>query len=301
MPTLKVALPKGHLWNGVKTLLEKAGYDPRVVSERSYLVHSNDPELEVRIHRAQNIAPLVEEGSYDLGITGLDWILETSANVEDLMDLGVGSVKIVAAFPQYYGIKADGEAFKKLVEKARIEGKDRIIAASEYENLTRKLCEEELNGYPYRVLRSYGATETFIGVADLIVDCVETGETLKENGWEIVHVLFESTARVIANKRSLTDPWKRDKIEGFVTLLRSVKEAEGMKLLKMNVPPHALSEVVGILPAMKSPTISKLYGENAGYAVEVAVKSSEVIRLIPALKKKGATDILELDLKKVIR
>jgi len=298
-------LPKGHLWSGVKSLLDRAGYGLRVESERSYSVNSNDPELELRIHRAQNISPLVEEGKYDLGITGLDWVVEHRADVEELADLEFGRVNVVAAVPQHYGLEESSEGekvFERFVAKLRREGKEKIIVASEYENITRSLCEEKMGSVPYKFIRSYGATETFIGVADLIVDCTETGTTLRDNGWQIIHRLFTSTARLIANRQSLKDRWKKDKIESFLQLVAGARDAKGLKLIKLNVAAEALKDVLGVLPSMKSPTISQLAGDGKpGFAVEVAVKENQVVQLIPLLKKKGATDILEIDIDKVIR
>jgi len=305
MPCLKVALPKGHLWESVLSLLEFAGYRPRLRGERSYTLETVDPELRFRIHRAQNIGPLVEEGIYDLGVTGLDWVRETGIEVVELLDLGVGAVKVVAAVPQVYYRRLQnrgGDVFAELASMLREEGRGKVIVASEYENLTERLCSQVFSSLPYRLIRSYGATETFIDVADMIVDCSETGATLRENGWEIVHELFFSTARLIAHKKSLEDPWKKGKIQDFVSLIKGAIDARDMKLLKMNVSEKDLERVIRILPSMKSPTISKLYGEGgAGYALEVAVHGKDVIKLIPQLKKAGATDILELDIKKVVR
>lgn len=303
---IRMALPKGHLWNDTEDLLDEAGYTPNLRDPRSYLVKTNDPEIQMRIHRAQNIGPLVEEGKYDLGITGLDWVVEPKADVELLMDLGYGRVDVVSAIPQRYGIRSSNETsgdevFQKFLKAIKAEGKTRVIVASEYENLTIKLCEEKFSGFPYRFIRSYGATETFIEVADMIVDCTETGRTLRENGWEVVHKLFDSTARLIACKESLKDSEKRTKIEGFMTIIGGALEAKGLKLLKMNVSESDFEEVIAVLPAMKSPTISQLYGGNGGYAVEVAVREDQIVQLIPVLKRKGATDIIELDIKKAIR
>jgi len=302
MAVLRVALPKGHLWEGVQSILNQAGYGLRLKDARSYSVSSNDPELEICVHRAQNISPLVEEGKYDLGVTGLDMVVEFSADVEELLDLKFGKVAVVVAVPQRFEL-AEGEGvFESLLDKLRQQGKERVIVASEYENITRRVCEEKLGGFPFRFIRSYGATETFIGVADMIVDCTETGRSLKENGWMIMHKLLESTARVIANRRSLQDPWKRGKIEGFLELVRGAMEARGLKLLKMNVPEGRLNDVLALLPSMKSPTISKLaMNKEPGYAVEVAIKEDQVVHLIPALKKSGATDILEIEIKKAIK
>ncbi|MEM3736792.1 MAG: ATP phosphoribosyltransferase [Candidatus Bathyarchaeia archaeon] len=304
MGILRFALPKGHLWARVKDLLDQAGYGLRVKDERSYLVGSNDPELELRIHRAQNISPLVEEGRYDIGITGYDWVVEHNADVEELLDLGVGKVDIIAAVPQRYELEGLGEneALGRFIQKIKEEGKERIIAASEYENITANFCRRRFGAFPYKFIRSYGATETFIGAADLIVDCTETGATLQANGWQVISKIFSSTARLIANRQSLRDDWKREKIEGVVELVKGAMAARGMKLIKMNVSADALEGVLSILPSMKSPTISRLAGGgDAGYAVEVAVSDEQVLHLIPTLKRKGATDILEIDIKKVVR
>ena len=304
MPPLKIALPKGHLWQMVKDLLDQSGYKLSVRAERSYGIESRDRDLELRIHRAQNISLLVEQGRYDLGITGLDWVLEPQADVEELLDLRIGRVDIVAAVPQRHGLRENlgAQVFSKFGEKMRQEKRDKVVVASEYENLTRSLFDTHMPKMAYRFIRSYGATETFIEVADLIVDCTETGTTLRENGWTIIHKLFESTARIIANKESLKEPWKKEKIHGLLSLVEGARDAKGLRLLKMNVPEDSMNKVMSILPAMKSPTISKLYGDNqAGYAVEVAVNEAQIVELIPKLKKNGATDILELQIEKVVK
>jgi len=260
----------------------------------------------MRLYRAQNIGPLVEEGKYDLGITGVDWIRESESDVVQLLDLGVGKVDVVAAIPQRYGIRPDlddaGNTLGDLVERLKQAGRKRVIAASEYENLTKKICQEYLGTMPWRFIRSYGATETFVEVADLIVDNSETGATLRQNGWEIVYKLFPSTAVLVANKQSLEDQWKKDKIDDLASLIQGAIDARGLKLLKMNVSEKLLNNVMKVLPAMKSPTISRLHGnKEPGYAVEVAAKEDQIVQLIPLLKKSGATDILEVDLKKVVR
>jgi ATP phosphoribosyltransferase len=304
MSTLRVALPKGHLWNSVKSLLDRSGYNIIIRGERSYRAESRDHELELRIHRAQNISLLVEQGRYDLGITGLDWVLEPKADVEELADLKVGKVNVIAAVPQRYGLYEDLglKVFSKFEEIMNKEKKEKIVVASEYENLTRNLFDTHLPKLPYRFIRSYGATETFIEVADLIVDCTETGATLKENGWTIIHKLFESTARVIVNKNSLKDSWKKEKIEGLCSLIQGARDGKNLRLLKMNVTEDYMSKVMNVLPSMKSPTISKLYdGPKGGFAVEVAVAEDQIVNLIPRLKRAGATDILELQIEKVVR
>jgi len=305
MPYLQIAVPKGHLWDNVISILDFAGYHPRLTGERSYSLETADPELTFRVHRAQNIGPLVEEGKYDLGITGLDWIRETNIEVTELLDLEFGKINVVSALPQAYYEKIrarGGNIFSSLISLLKKDGKSKIIIASEYENLTKELCSTKIPEFDYRFIRSYGATETFIDAADMIIDCSETGSTLRENGWEIVHTLFESTARLIANKESLLDSWKKVKINDLISLLKGAIDARRMKLLKMNISQKNLEKIINILPSMKSPTISKLYGNSeGGYALEVAVNEKDVIKLIPKLKKEGATDILELDIKKVVK
>jgi len=303
MDVLRIALPKGHLWSQVSDLINQAGYGLTLRNERSYLISSNDPELKFRIHRAQNIATLVEEGRYDLGITGYDWLMEYGSNVKELIDLELGKVNVVAAVPQKFGINCSGaDAFKRVVKKIRSEGRTSVIVASEYANIARNLSRKKLKGAPTKIIHSYGATETFIDVADVIVDCTETGETLRQNGWSIVYNLFESTARLVANRESLRNPWKKTKIADFQLLLAGAKNARGLKLLKMNVPEKFFNRVMKVLPAMKSPTISRLHGrKDSGYAVEVAVTGDQLVKLIPTLKKNGATDILEVDIKKVVQ
>ncbi|MEM2896951.1 MAG: ATP phosphoribosyltransferase, partial [Candidatus Bathyarchaeia archaeon] len=183
MAMLKMALPKGHLWESVRSLLNQAGYGLRIKGERSYIVFSNDPEIEMKIYRAQNIPPLIEEGKYDLGITGKDWIIEHGVDVEELLDLKFGKVNVVLAIPKKYGIKLKDsskaseeealEEFKKIIVREN----KKVIAASEFENITKNFIEKRIikNGLAYRFIRSYGATESFIGDVDLIVECTETG------------------------------------------------------------------------------------------------------------------------------
>ncbi len=309
MVYVRIALPKGHLWSSTKSLLDQAGYDIRLPDERSYTAYSNDPELEMRIYRAQNIPPLVEEGKYDLGISGLDWVVEHGSDVEELLDLGFGKVNVIAAIPQHYRIKEpdnmeeiDNVALNEFISRMQKQRR-RIIVASEYEGLTKKLMDERFvpKGINYKFIRSYGATEAFVRDADLIIDCIETGKTLRENGWEPIYRSFSSTARVIANKESLRNKRIREKIDNFVLMGKGAKDARGLRLLKMNVPENALSDVIKVLPAMKSPTISKLYSKGTySYAIETAVPREQIVHIIPLLKKNGATDILEVEVEKAI-
>jgi ATP phosphoribosyltransferase len=234
--------------------------------------------------KPQNIPQLIEIGAHDLGFTGYDWIVETAAQIEEILDLGFDRVKIVSAAPS-------------TVTREELKSR-KIIVASEYENISRAYLNRE--NFNYIFVRTYGATEAFPPEdADLIIDNTATGQTLKENGLKIVDVLFTSSTKLIANPASLKDSWKKEKIEEIVMLITSVLQARERVMLEMNVPADRLEEIVKILPCMRSPTVSTLFNEQ-GYAVKVAVLKKEATRLIPLLKKLGATDILEYEFRKVV-
>jgi len=280
---LKIAVPKGRLYDAVVSLLARAGITLSK-NGRSYRPACNDPEIEVKIFKSQNIPKLVELGSQDIGFTGYDWVLEQKAEVKELLDLEYNSVRIVAAIPKTYSL----DSLKKR----------RIVVGSEYEVITKKFLVE--NGYDAVLLKTYGATEVFVPEdADMIVDNTSTGRTLKENNLKIVDTLLESTTRLIANKNSLQDSWKKKKIEDILLLLRSVLEGEKRVFIEMNVSSDGLDELIPVLPCLKAPTVSPLYGDQ-GYAIKVVVKKDEVKYLIPLLKEKGATGILVMNLEKVI-
>lgn len=282
-PLLKMLLPKGRIFDSVAGILAEASI-LRESSGRGYTPRSCDPELQAKMMKPQNIAQLVEIGSHDVGFTGLDWMTETGADVEEIMDLGFDPVEIVSAAP--------------CSSTKRDLGSRRIIAASEYERITRTYLEKE--GFDFFFIRTYGATEAFPPQdADLIVDNMASGRTLKENGLEIVDRLFSSSTRFIANKDSLRDPCKREKIGEIEMLIKAMLDARERVMLEMNVPLDKMEEVVRALPCMRAPTVSPLY-KDKGYAVKAAVRKGETVKLLPLLKKLGATDILEYELNKVI-
>ena len=283
MQKLKVAVPKGRIYEGVVKLLNDAGINLHV-DERVYRPVVSDPEISVKIMKPQNIPKLIELGSHDVGFTGYDWVVETGADVVEVMDLKLDPVKIVAAVP------------KSLVNKDLHSRK--IVVASEYENIAKAFLQKEK--YDYVFLRTYGATEVFPPEdADMIIDNTATGRTLKENNLCVIAEIMESSTRFIANKKALEDPQKKEKIFEMKMLFQAVLDARERVILEMNVPKEKLEEIVKILPCMRSPTVAPLYGEQ-GYAVKVAVKRAEVRKLIPLLKKLGATDILEYELRKVV-
>ena len=282
-PLLKMLLPKGRIFDSVAGILAEASII-RESSGRGYTPRSCDPELQAKMMKPQNIAQLVEIGSHDVGFTGLDWMTETGADVEEVMDLGFDPVEIVSAAPS--------SSTKQTL------GSRRIIVASEYERITRNYLEKE--GFDFFFIRTYGATEAFPPQdADLIVDNMASGRTLKENGLEIMDRLFSSSTRFIANRDSLRDPCKREKIGEIEMLIRAMLDARDRVMLEMNVPLDKMEEVVRALPCMRAPTVSPLY-KDLGYAVKAAVRKRETVKLLPLLKKLGATDILEYELNKVI-
>ncbi len=283
MSKLKMVIPKGRIYSNVMNLLNDSGFGVER-AERVYVPRVEDNEIEAKIMKPQNIPKLVELGAHDIGFTGRDWVLETKADVTEILDLGFDRVKIVAAIPE----SLLGVDIKKR----------RMIVASEYERIATQFLKKEK--YDFIFMRTYGATEVFPPEdADMIIDNTSTGRTLKEHNLHIVCTVSESTTRLIANKTALDDPWKMEKIDEMRMLFQAVLDARARVMLEMNVPKERFKEIVQELPCMRSPTVSELHGEQ-GYAVKIAVKKREVVKLIPMLKKYGATDILEYEMRKVV-
>lgn len=280
---LKMVIPKGRMFDNVVRLLSDTGFQLKWNS-RLYIPWIDDEEIECKIMKPQSISQLIELGSHDVGFTGFDWVQETGAEVEEILDLNLDPVRIVASVPY---------KFTRAHLKSR-----KIIVASEYEKISRDFLDK--NKFDYVLIRSYGATEAFPPQdADMIIDNTETGRTLKEHGLKILDTIMRSSTRFIANSQALTETWKREKIEELKMLFVSVLNARERVMLEMNVPDKNLEEVVRVLPCMRAPTVQKLYGEQ-GYAVKVAVKKKQTSKLIPLIKKMGATDILEYEFRKVI-
>lgn len=291
---LNLVLPKGSLEAQTMKLFDEADLPIKRGSGREYNATIDDPRIgQVKILRPQEIPVYVERGFFDVGITGLDWIRETGAKVVDIMSLGYnkqgvgGPVKIVFAVASESGITQPGQ----IPPEYRI--------STEYPRLTAEYFERL--GIPVRIMPSYGATEAKVPeIADAIVDITETGATLTRHGMRIVDVILESTTRLIANQQSFEDHQKRQEIEEITTLLGGVLAARGKVLIKLNVSEENLESVVSILPAMRAPTVSRLFGA-AYYAVETVVVKSEINLLIPELKKRGAEDILEIPMLKIVQ
>lgn len=286
---LKIGIPKGSLQESTFRLFKNAGYTIKL-AERSYVPVIDDPELEGLVIRAQEMGRYVENGILDMGITGLDWVLEQNSKVTEVTRLRYGKVgfkgvKWVVAVPVDSPIK----------DIAGLKGKK--IATELVGFTTRFLKSKRIDG---TVEYSWGATEAKPPLlADAIVEVTETGASLAANNLRIIDTILESETLVIANKAAFKDRWKKTKIENIVMLLKAALLAEEKVGLKMNVPRVNLGTVTGILPSLHTPTISNLSDEE-WVAIEVIMDEQVVRDIIPALKRAGAEGIVEYPLNKVI-
>ncbi len=280
---LRLVIPKGRLHRAVVGVLNECGVGVEV-DDRVYVPRVADPDIDAKLVKPQNIPQLVEIGAHDAGFCGLDWVRESGARVDEVLDLGFDPVRIVAAVPE--GTPPDSLAGRTLV------------VASEYENLTRKFLEGR--GYRYVFLRTYGATEVFPpDDADMIIDNVASGRTLGRHRLQPLAELMSSSTWFIANPGARADPWKREKIAQLRMLLQSVLDARERVMLEMNVPAARLADVVAVLPCMRSPTVARLFTDD-GYSVKAAVPRAGLARLLLTLKGLGAGDILETEFRKVL-
>jgi len=280
---LRILIPKGRIFDGVASLFAEAGF-PIALADRTYRPSLGVDWIDAKIMKPQNVGELLELGSHDAGFTGIDWIQESGADVEDVLDLGLDKVKIVAAVPQSF-------------DEAALRSK-KLVAATEYVNLAEQWLKNA--GYNYRILRTYGATEVFPpDDADMIIDNTSSGQTLRDNGLKIIGTILESSTRFFASRAALADPEKQNRIEELAMLFHAVLDGRDRVMLEMNIPKDRFDAVVSGLPAMRSPTVAPLLGDT-GYAVKIAVNKNEVPVIIPRLKKLGALDIVEYDLRKVV-
>ncbi|HLN17597.1 MAG TPA: ATP phosphoribosyltransferase [Acidimicrobiales bacterium] len=291
---LRLVLPKGSLERATLDLFAAADLAVARASEVDYRATIADPRVaEVRILRPQEIPVYVEEGLFDLGITGHDWVVERGSDVVVLGTLNYSKstsnpMKVVLAVAQ-------DSPWKTLSDLSDHDGLLRV--STEYPELTRRALEA--HGIEADIALSYGATEAKVPeIADCVVDITETGRALSAAGLRILDTLLLSQTEVIANRAASEDKDKRHAMGQLFTLLQGTLEAREKVLVKLNVPSERLDEVVGVLPSLRSPTISELSG--GGYAVETVIPKSEINTLIPALKDHGATDILELALSKIV-
>ena len=289
---LRLVLPKGSLERATLELFEAADLGVNRASDVNYRATISDPRVsEVRILRPQEIPRYVADGLFDLGITGRDWVEETSSEVVSLGQLHYSKatarpINLVLAVPNDSPV----ESVADLPAGVRV--------STEYPELTRRYFEK--HGIDADVRLSYGATEAKVpDIVDCVVEITETGSALRAAGLRIVETILVSFTELIANPVAYDDPQKRHAMHQIHTLLEGTLEARGKVLVKLNVGSADLDSVIEILPAMKSPTVSKLFREDS-YAVETVVAKSDINTLIPALKDHGATDIIELPLSKIV-
>jgi ATP phosphoribosyltransferase len=286
---LVLGLPKGSLQEATFNMMKKAGFTLQVGS-RSYIPTVDDPALQCRLIRAQEISRYVELGVLDAGITGFDWIYENHSDVVEVAELlyakqGMRPVRWVVAVPNDSPIKTVQDLNGKRI-------------ATEAVGLTKRYLDK--HQVKADVEFSWGATEVKAPeLVDAIVELTETGSSLRANNLRIMDVVLESTTRLIMNKQAWQDAAKRAKVEQIALLLAGALAAETRVLLKMNVPAGKLKETVAILPALHTPTVSSL--NDAGWhAVESVVEERIVREIVPQLRKAGAEGIIELPLNKVV-
>jgi len=300
MPTVKFAVPKGSIEEVTFKLLEQA-WQSVSGRGRTYRVKLGDPEIDVKILRPQEIPTYVQEGFYDVGITGRDWILEAKANVEILLDLEIGRVKQVIAAPTSFPYNSLDEMIADFAKNNRT-----LRMSSEYLTTTSSYIKSSAaykkhfgNADPMiitpwlrvgenkkvEIFLSFGATEAKPPEdVDAIFDITETGTTLSQNNLKIIDKVAESTAVLVANKKSLKDPVKREKIADMVALIRGVVDARKKLHVFVNVKKENLPKLLKELPALKRPTVSPL-SEDGWYGVNTVIDKNEFIRIVPKLRK----------------
>jgi ATP phosphoribosyltransferase len=289
---LRLVLPKGSLEEQTLRLFEEADLRVRRGSDRDYHGSVDDERIErVSLLRPQEIPRNVQDGFFDLGITGQDWIAETEADLEVLTTLsyaksGTGhGTKVVLAVPAEHPANRASD----MPAGSRI--------STEFERLTQRYFSEL--GIDVHVVWSFGATEAKVPeIVDAIVDITETGSTLRAHGMKVIETLMTSEPVLVANRAAAADARKRQAMDDVTTLLLGALAAEGRVLIKLNVGEAELASVLEVVPSMKSPTVSKL--QEGGFAIETVVDKATVNRLIPLLNARAATHILELPISKIV-
>lgn len=281
---IHVAIPKGRIQKGVTDLLSDAGLHLRS-GHREYRPSSSIGGFEVKLLKPQNIVEMLSACSRDIGFVGADWVAELDGDLIEMMDTGLDPVTIVAAAPE------------KLLIDGALPAR-RLVIASEYENLAKSwIGRRQLDAV---FVRSFGATEVFPPEdADVIIDNSATGDTLIANKLLVVDRLLESSTRLYSSPKALDNPAKKERIESLVLSLQSVLDARNRAMVELNVTEDFLEAVISILPRMREPTIASLHG-GSGLAVKAAVPRAALPELLPALKERGATDIVVSRLEQII-
>ncbi|MBR7064731.1 MAG: ATP phosphoribosyltransferase [Treponema sp.] len=289
MEKLKILLAKGRIYESVHSLLSDMGISISL-PERTYFPTTNQDDLSFQVVKPQIVSNLLASGKADIGFSGKDWVYENGAedSVEEIIDLAFDPVRIVAAIPENVN-------FDALI-------KTPVTIATEYQNLSAHwIKQKNING---KIFRTWGTSEGFVkdndeALAQILIDNTSTGSSLRANNLKIVDTLMKSSTRLYAAKSALQNPEKKQKIMEFKMLVQAVLNARNKVMLEMNCSKEKFDALVNGLPAMKSPTVSPLFGDT-GYAIKIAVQKSEVPTLLPKLQSLGATDILEYELRKVM-
>ncbi|MFC1855215.1 ATP phosphoribosyltransferase [Thermodesulfobacteriota bacterium] len=290
MSKIKLGIPKGSLENATIELFKKSGWVIRK-SSRNYFPNVDDKDISCSLVRAQEMSKYVADGTFDLGLTGKDWILENKSDVEVICDLVYS--KVSAKPTKWVVAVAEGSGINTLED---LEGKK---VSTELVNHTKEYFASK--GINVEIEFSWGATEAKVveGLVDAIVEVTETGSTIKAHGLKIIHEMMQSNTQLIANKEAMKDPWKKQKISQISTLLNSALKANGMVGIKMNVAKDGIDKIVDILPSITAPTISHLYKID-WLSVETIVSEHVVREVLPKLIDAGAKGIIEYSLNKLI-
>lgn len=289
MEKLKILLAKGRIYESVYSLLSDVGISI-YLPDRTYFPTTNQEDLAFQVVKPQIASLLIAKNKADIGFSGKDWVYENGVEneVEEIMDFGFDPVKIVAAIPET-------RDFENLI-------KNQVTIATEYQNLSKKWIEsKKIDG---TIFRTWGTSEGFVqdtndSIAQILIDNTSTGSSLKANRLKIVDTLMESSTRMYASKIAMQNPQKKQKIMELKMLFETVMNAKNRVMLEMNCSEKDFENLIKGVPAMKSPTVSPLFGGN-GYGIKIAVKKSEVPTLLPKLQSLGATDIVEYELRKVM-
>lgn len=286
--SVKLALPKGRMQDGVFRLLGEAGIKVRS-SARGYRPQISLPGIEAKILKPQSVVEMLDAGSRDIGFAGADWTRELQADVVELMDTGLDAVRLVVAAPAAF-LNAAGKLEPPQGRPLRV--------ATEYATIACEWIAQ--NQLAAKVVRTHGATEVFPpDDADCIIDVAATGDTLREQNLIVCDQIMTSSTRLYANKLAMRDTAKRDVIERLVMLLQSVVEARARVMVEVNVGRGDLERLVSALPCMREPTIATLHGD-VGFAVKAAVPRDSLATLIPQIKACGGTDIVVSQLSQIV-
>eukprot|EP00002_Diphylleia_rotans_P004327 TRINITY_DN13153_c0_g1_i1.p1 TRINITY_DN13153_c0_g1~~TRINITY_DN13153_c0_g1_i1.p1 ORF type:complete len:301 (-),score=92.47 TRINITY_DN13153_c0_g1_i1:99-1001(-) len=286
-PTVRLALPKGRMQDNVFKVLAEAGMEVKS-GAREYRPTIPLEGFEVKLLKPQNVVEMINSGSRDLGFAGADWVAEKGAtNVVELLDLNFDPVRIVAAAPPNILEEGGGKLPKR-----------HLRVATEYVELTKKWLQKE--GVDATIIRTTGATEVFPPEdADFIVDNTATGSTLKANNLVIFDELMKSSTRLYAHKDSVSDEAKKKSLDKFALLVQSVLNGRKRVMLEFNVSKDNLDAVIAGIPAMRQPTMAALHGDG-GFAIRAAIPKDQVLKVVPSIKEKGATDIVVSDIRQIL-